>query len=74
MSTISQYVLENKDRERDGYTYDSLTEARGVADMRARHDGEPWAVIELEFEYADSSLAYTTDLSVVWPPEEEGSI
>ncbi len=70
MSTISKYTIANAEGEDEiDSVYDTFDDAKGRADLKAAQTGEPWAVIELEFEYSDSMLVYATDGSDVWPPQ-----
>ncbi len=71
MSTINKYVIEDVSREQGDYLFDTYSEAKGAADITAASNGEPFAVIELEFEYSDSSFVYATDGSTVWPPNDD---
>lgn len=69
MSAISRWVTEDVNREQGAYVFDNYREAVKSADALAANEGQPVAVIELEFEYSDSSLVYATDGSTVWPPK-----
>lgn len=65
-ATISRYVLEDVDGNQDG-EFDSYQEAEDAAWVSARN-GVPVAVIELEYEYADSSLVWAPGGADTWPP------
>ena len=58
---ISKYVLVDQYGETESAVYDSYQEAE-------REAGSTHAVIEYQFEYADSELVYTPDGSGTWPP------
>jgi hypothetical protein len=73
MTDITKYDVRGPDNDHSAinHLYDTYREARDVATTRAIRNGEPWAVIELEFEYSDSSLVFTTDGSTIWPPKQD---
>ena len=68
---ISKYDVIDATGESVAGTFDHYDEAKRDADDRSS-DTEMFAVIEMEFEYRDSALVYTTDGSNVWPPEDTG--
>ena len=63
-ATIHKYELVEANNVEQGYEYDTLDEAI--------HDAVKYgmAVIEIEYEWADSSLMWTPNGSNTWPPEE----
>jgi hypothetical protein len=68
--TIYRYAVAAVDGELDE-TYETYAAATKRADQLAQQEGQPHAVIEFEFEFADSGLVYATDGSVEWPPRKE---
>ncbi len=63
MASISRYVLvDDEDTEQD-YEYEKFDEAKAAAQKQGNT-----AVIEREYEYTDSSLAWAPDGGQEWPP------
>ncbi len=70
---LTKYRVVNTQDEEYDHLLDSYREAVKVAEYKsAQDDGEPWAVMELTFEYSDTSLEYSTNGSQVWPPPKYG--
>ena len=63
MSTITRYVLVDRDDHEGGWEYTELAEA--IKDV-----GSSCAVIAREYEYSDSEVVWTPDGSGVWPPDD----
>lgn len=61
-ATISRYVLVDRNDVEGEYEYESYDEA-------VRDAGTTHAVIEREYEYSDSSLAWTPNGRNTWPPK-----
>lgn len=66
MATISKYVLVGLDNVEQDVEYDTFNEARDAA-VRAGNT----AVLEVEYEYSDSSLVWAPGGTDRWPPEGE---
>ncbi len=67
---LTKYRVVNAQDEEYDYLLDTYREAVKVAELKSAQDGEPYAVMELTFEYSDTSLEYTTDGSKIWPPDK----
>ena len=65
MSTISRYVLVDRNDQEGDHEYESYDEA--VNDAGTTH-----AVIERRYEYDDSELVWTPNGSDQWPPKKRG--
>lgn len=65
MSTISRYVLVDKDDQESDHEYESYIDAENDAAFRGA------AVIERTYEYSGSELVWTPDGSSVWPPSTD---
>ena len=63
MPEILKYVHVDEDGEQDVWEYDTLKEAISEA-------SEGQAVLEREYVYEGSSLAWTPDRSKEWPPAD----
>lgn len=74
MASILKYVVVDKHDQEQDWEEDTYQEAVDEAERRATATGDPWAVIEREYEYSDSALVYTTDQghgdSISWPPSK----
>jgi len=63
MAKILRYVLVDRNDQEGVEEYDSFDDAVAAAD-------DDHAVIERQYEYSDSELAWTPDGSAVWPPRK----
>jgi hypothetical protein len=66
MSHISRYVLVSKGNQEGDHEYEEYDEAVEAA-------GDDHAVIERQYEYADSELVWTPNGGDTWPPKKRGS-
>lgn len=74
LGNILKYVIVNENNVEDEHEFDTLVEARGVAEVRSGL-GERLAIIERQYAFEDSDLAWTSTGDTTWPPmttEEEG--
>lgn len=65
------YAVMDADEQYVGEDHDHFADARNDALQRAEATGRPHAVITQVFQLDDSELAFTTDGSDVWPPEQD---
>tara|TARA_Y100000310_G_scaffold200101_2_gene200106 strand:+ start:122 stop:316 length:195 start_codon:yes stop_codon:yes gene_type:complete len=61
--TIRKYVLIDRDDQSRDEEYDSFEDAKAVAERTG------CAVVERQYEYADSELVWTPDGANTWPPK-----
>jgi len=72
MSTISRYlVVDAFDNHDTAVEYDNFKTAKANAELAARCHGEPYAVLEVEYEFSYTSLVFATDGSDVWPHKSD---
>ena len=72
---LTKYRVVNTDNEEYDHLLDTYREAVKVAEYKSAQDGQPWAVMELTFEYSDTSLELDDDwrelpeveVEAVWP-------
>lgn len=65
MASISRYVLVDREDHEQDYEFEDFDEAVEAA-------GDTHAVVERQYEYADSELVWTPDGGDQWPPKPEG--
>jgi hypothetical protein len=66
MAHISRYVLVSKGNQEGDHEYEEYDEAVEAA-------GDDHAVIERQYEYADSELVWTPNGGDTWPPKKRVS-
>jgi hypothetical protein len=73
--TLYRYVImDEQDYEAEAIMFEEYTEAKEEADRLFTGSGKHFAVVEHVYVFGDSELAYTTDGSDIWPPEENDEL